>query len=58
MMELNKYDLVEWLISNIDGIRCTSCPISKECDNRIKRGTYPCINKEELRELLIKKYNL
>ena len=59
-MELNKYDLVEYLVSHFEDIQCDSCPIMKECDEREKRDGSPmlCQNKDEARETLIKKYNL
>ena len=59
-MELNKYDLLEYLVSHFEDIHCDSCPIMKECDEREKRGGNPmlCQNKDEARETLIKKYNL
>lgn len=59
-MELNKYDLVEYLVSHFEDIQCDSCTIMKECDEREKRGGNPmlCSNKDEARETLIKKYNL
>lgn len=62
MMELNKYDLVELIAKNLSDIHCYDCPIRKECNDRQERDyrDYPCLDKdkEELREILIKKYNL
>ena len=31
MMELNKYDIVEWFALNLRGVVCEDCPIRKEC---------------------------
>lgn len=60
-MELNKYDLVEWLISNFGAIHCHFCPIRKECEE-IERAmnqiNFICYDKDTIKELLIKKYNL
>ena len=30
-MELNKYDLVDFLAYHLKGMLCHSCPIRKEC---------------------------
>lgn len=56
-MELNKYDLIEYLVSHFDYIACRYCPIKKECDER-KELFLICMNDEKIRETLIKKYNL
>ena len=55
-MELNKYDLVEWLVSNFRNISCGDCPLQRECDE--KNHGYLCLNEDETREALVKKYNL
>ncbi len=60
-MELNKYDLVEWLTSNFRNISCGDCPIQKECDEQERKRTgssYLCLNEDKTREVIIKKYNL
>jgi hypothetical protein len=58
MMELNKYDLVEYLSSSLfDYINCSYCPIRKECDER-KEKIIICSDEEKIRKTLIKKYNL
>lgn len=57
MMELNKYDLVEWLKSHFDYINCDNCPIKKECDNR-EETLILCSDEDKIKETLIKKYNL
>lgn len=60
-MELNKYDLVEWLISNWRFIHCYFCPIRKECEDReqeIGHIDFVCHDKEKTKEILNKKYNL
>jgi hypothetical protein len=56
-MELNKYDLVEFLASHFEIVDCDYCPIRKECDE-IKEKYVICIDKDKIRETLIKKYNL
>ena len=63
-MELNKYDLVEYLAlhlsKNTPCLDCTpslDCPIIKECRER-KREDDICLDEDETRNLLIKKYNL
>ncbi len=57
-MELNKYDLVEFLASHYFGdIECNNCPIREECDKR-ENIHLICSNKDETKETLIKKYNL
>jgi hypothetical protein len=56
-MELNKYDLVEFLVSHIDYIHCCHCPIKKECDEKEEIHVI-CENEDKFRETLIKKYNL
>ncbi len=62
-MELNKYDLVDWLTSHIKDIPCGECPIQKECDEcgkieDLKGVSYLCLYEDKTREMLIKKYNL
>jgi hypothetical protein len=57
MMELNKYDLAEWVALNLKGVLCEDCPITQECKER-EYNDYICFDKEETKELLIKKYNL
>jgi hypothetical protein len=56
-MELNKYDLVDFLASHFDNVHCGNCPIKKECDER-KEKFIICANENKIRETLIKKYNL
>jgi hypothetical protein len=56
-MQLNKYDLVEYLSSLFDYINCSYCPIKKECDER-KEKIIICSDEEKIRKTLIKKYNL
>lgn len=57
-MELNKYDLVEFLASHYFGnIECDDCPIREECDEREDIHLI-CSNKDETRKVLVKKYNL
>lgn len=57
MMELNKYDIVEWFALNLRGVVCEDCPIRKECIKG-EHVKYICFNEDDTRELLIKKYNL
>jgi hypothetical protein len=57
MMELNKYDLVELLAKNLSDISCHDCPIRKEC-NEDGEPIYMCYDKDETKELLMKKYNI
>lgn len=60
-MELNKYDLVDWVTSRFGDIHCGECPIQKECDEIERKRTdipYLCKNKDITREALVKKYNL
>jgi hypothetical protein len=56
-MELNKYDLVEFFVSQFDYMRCDNCPIRKECAEN-DHTNHLCLNEDEMRETLIKKYNL
>ena len=56
-MELNKYDLVEYFVSQFDYIHCDHCPIREECDEREDIHLI-CLDKDKIRETLIKKYNL
>jgi hypothetical protein len=56
-MELNKYDLVEHLASRLKHMSCCNCPVNEEC-NKDGETIYICFDKEETKELLIKKYNL
>lgn len=56
-VQLNKYDLVEFLALKLRGAPCTICPISKECNKR-EDYDFICSNKDEARKTLIKKYNL
>ena len=60
MMELNKYDLVEYLALILKNMPCCDCPIKEECDKREHHFYFTkiCSNEDETRELLIKKYNL
>jgi hypothetical protein len=60
-MELNKYDLAEWVslflkavICEI-GVICEDCPIREECN---KTSGFTCFDEDETKELLMKKYNL
>lgn len=57
-MELNKYDLVDWLTSHIKDIPCGECPLQKECDEGHGECYYLCSDEDKTRETLIKKYNL
>lgn len=57
-MELNKYDLMDWLVSNFRNISCGDCPIQKECDEGRGECYYLCSDEDKTRETLIKKYNL
>lgn len=57
MMQKNKYDLVESITKFIDTRFCKDCPIYEECGTK----KYLCKiedKQEEVREILIKKYNL
>lgn len=54
-MQLNKYDLVEWVSLNLKGVLCEDCPIREECN---KNSGFTCFKEDETREILIKKYNL
>jgi hypothetical protein len=56
-MQLNKYDLVEFLTSKLRGASCTICPIRKECDER-EDDDFICFDEDETKELLMKKYNI
>lgn len=56
-MELNKYDLVEWVALNLRGIVCEDCPIREECKEK-EYNDYICFDENETKETLIKKYNL
>ena len=60
MMELNKYDLVEYLALILKNMPCLDCPLKEECDEKERHFYFTkiCNNKDETRELLIKKYNL
>jgi hypothetical protein len=57
MMEMNKYDLAEWVSLNLKGVLCEDCPIIHECEER-EYNDYICFDKKETKEILIKKYNL
>ena len=58
-MQLNKYDLVDYLVTHIFVyIDCGYCPIRKECKNRDKKTFILCSDKNKIKETLIKKYNL
>ena len=57
MMELNKYDLVEWLALNLRGVVCEDCPIRKECNEK-ENFMFICFHEDEIKKILIKKYNL
>jgi len=62
-MELNKYDLVDYLVSHFSGMPCEDCPIRKECEEHgklvgIKGVSYICLKEDKAREALVKKYNL
>lgn len=54
-MELNKYDLVEFMAFQLKNVPCLDCPIKNECNS-----SYICLDEDEdeTRDLLIKKYNL
>ena len=56
-VQLNKYDLVEFLVSYFELIHCGNCPIRKECDERQEEYII-CLDENKIRETLIKKYNL
>ena len=56
-MELNKYDLVEYLASIFAGISCADCSVRKECAEN-DHANHLCLHEDEMRETLIKKYNL
>lgn len=53
-MELNKYDLVEFLSHKLKVISCLNCPIREECKNK-DEVTYICFDEDETKELLMKK---
>ena len=56
-MELNKYDMLEYLTLNLKHTPCIRCPLRKDCIE-IENKKYTCFDEDETRELLIKKYNL